>query len=351
MRNIEVALVRVPEEKGDNTGGNDNKRGKNRVFREKFATLLDIAGGLSFVEKGESVLIKTSINPSRIHPSAADPMVVSSLLELLARRKPGAIYVGDKGSLFKRNSISLEGTDIGRGVEKVVRNFPNIPVKIVAFNDYIFRNRYFSDDIEKNWEIRPDEYFIRAPKMLFETDPILRDKGYPPKVDHIIILKTVIPHSLGRFSMGMKSYVGFLDRESRCLLHMIPHKNNLRLNTRLRHNKEHVQSRIPELFTVIPHPKLVILDGRDIIVNGKPRDSKSGVIIAGSDVVATDSVGVSLLKSSKGVSSEIRKFPLWDMPTFHRAEELGIGATRKDKILLHTDEEEEIFEKMAWYIQ
>ncbi len=48
MREIEVALVRVPE----------HKRDDEKTVRDKFNTLIDIAGGLAFVKPGDSVLIK-----------------------------------------------------------------------------------------------------------------------------------------------------------------------------------------------------------------------------------------------------------------------------------------------------
>jgi uncharacterized protein (DUF362 family) len=109
---------------------------------------------------------------------------------------------------------------------------------------------------------------------------------------------------------------------------------------------------------------LIILDGREAMITGGPDSSSSippipsirknpytGVMIAGKDLVATDAAGVALIKSHKRAAASIHKIPIWEMPTFIRAEELGLGATREDKIVLHADTEDELFTQMAWFLQ
>ena len=164
--------------------------------------------------------------------------------------------------------------------------------------------------------------------------------------------------------MGMKSYVGFMDETSRRLLHRLP-RNGFPSITKMRpFDKTGLQERIAEIFSLVPLPALVILDGRELIITGGPDSNNRlqplpswrknpyvGVMLAGSDVVAVDAAGVALLKTQKGVSRAIKKHSIWEMPTFRRMGELCIGATQGDKILLKAEDEDDLFTRMAWYLQ
>ncbi|GEM_PF-719429 len=357
MREIEIAVVKIPKEKRDN----------KEFFKEKFTKLIDIAGGLDFVNSGDSVLIKVSLNSGRKYPATTSPDTLNALIELLIKRSPSAIYVGDKSAFFRKTKKVFRKT----GVEELISGYSEkaekdigTKVRLIDFDDYVYRDRYFPKDIKEKWELQPTRHLIRAPKMLFEEDPFLREEGLPAKIDHIIVLGTVKTHFLGRFTLGMKSYVGFLDDESRYLFHSLPHSNYYRLNKIAPFDKISLQNRVPELLTVIPQPKLVILDGRELIIRGGPDSNNriqplpsfvpnpyTGVMMAGADIVAVDAAGVALLKTQKRVAKELKRFSIWEMPTFARAEELKLGANRADKIVLNTDSKEEKFERIAWFLQ
>ncbi|MBN1574493.1 MAG: DUF362 domain-containing protein [Deltaproteobacteria bacterium] len=357
MREIDIAVVKIPKEKKDNAD----------FFKEKFAKLIDIAGGIDFVNKGDSVLVKVSLNSDRKYPATTSPDTLSALIELLIKRSPSAIYVGDKSAFFRKTKKIFKNTgfeELIAAYAKKVEKDTGTKVRLIDFDDCIYRDRYFPKDIKDKWELQRTRHMIRAPKMLFEEDPFLKGKGLPAKVDHIIVLGTVKTHFLGRFTLGMKSYVGFLDNESRCLFHNIPHKNCYRLKKIAPFDRVSLQNRVPELLTVIPLPKLVILDGRELIIRGGPDSNNriqplpsfvpnpyTGVMMAGTDIVAVDAAGVALLKTQKRVAKELKRFSIWEMPTFVRAEELKLGANRADKIVLHTDSKEEKFERIAWFLQ
>ncbi len=354
MRKIEVAVVKIPKE----------KRNNEEVFKKKFANLIEITGGLDFVNRGDSVLIKVCLNSSRKYPATTSPEAVDALMELLIKKSPSAIYVGDKTAFFRKTKKAFKKTGIEDVVDKYSKKHIAANIKLIDFDDYAYRDRYFPKNIKDNWELQRTRHLVRAPKMLFEEDPFLREKGFPAKIDHIIVLATVKTHYIGGFTLGMKSYVGFLDTESRHLLHKIPHKKYYRLDNIAPFDKIHIQNRVPELFTVIPHPKLVILDGRELIIRGGPDSNNriqplpsfrpnpyTGVMLAGTDLVAVDAAGVALLKTQKKVAKTLKRSSIWEMPTFIRAEDLKLGANRTDSILLHTDTVEEKFERIAWFLQ
>ncbi|MBN2223776.1 MAG: DUF362 domain-containing protein [Deltaproteobacteria bacterium] len=354
MREIEVALVRVPE----------NKRDNETAVREKFNTLIDIAGGLSFVKPGDSVLIKASVNSGRPYPATTDPKIVTMLIDLLVKKNPSAIFVGDKSAFFRNTKRTFRRTGMESAVRTVAKTYAPLPIKLICFDDYVWRERYPKGDMARQWEMTPGNYLFRMPKMLYENDPYLRQQKLPPKVDHIIVLANVKTHVLSGFTLAMKSYVGFMDDESRYLLHTLPHRNFFRLGRIKPFDIQRLQERIAEIHALTPPPKLVILDGRQLIVTGGPdsnnriqplpsfrKNPYAGIMLAGSDVVAMDAAGVALLKTQKQVTKWIRRHSIWEMPIFKRARELGLGATQADQICLNTDSEDELFVQMAWYLQ
>ncbi len=354
MREIEVGLVRVPE----------HKRDDEAAVREKFNTLIDIAGGLAFVKPGDSVLIKASVNSGRPYPATTDPKIVTMLIDLLAKKNPSAILVGDKPAFFRDTKKTLRKTGIEAAVNQAAKTYAPLPVKLIYFEDYVWRERYPKGNMADEWEITPGNHLFRMPKMIYENDPYLRQQKLPPKVDHIIVLANVKTHVLAGFTLGMKSYVGFMDDESRYLLHALPHRNFLRWGRIKPFNIPRLQERIAEIHTLAPPPKLVILDGRELIITGGPdsnnrvqplpsfrKNPYTGIMLAGSDLVALDAAGVALLKTQKKVSKWIRKHSIWEMPIFTRARELGLGATQADTICLNTDSEDDLFVKMSWYLQ
>jgi uncharacterized protein (DUF362 family) len=354
MREIEVALVRVPE----------HKRNDENAVRDKFNTLLDIAGGLAFVKPGESVLIKTSVDSGKPYPAATDPKIITMLIDLLVKKNPSAIYIGDKPSFFKDPKRTFKKTGIESAVKNAAKTYAPLPIKLISFDDYVWRERYPKPDMENPWEMTPGKYLFRMPKMLYENDPYLRQQKLPAKVDNIIVLANVKADTLAGFSLGMKSYVGFMDTESRCLLHALPHRNYFRLGRIRPFDTGRIQERIAEILSLAPLPKLVILDGREITVAGRhdtnngvqplaslTKKPYAGVMLAGTDVLATDAAGVALLKSQKHVTKWIRRHSIWEMPIFKRACGLGLGATQADTIYLNTDSEDDLFESMAWYLQ
>jgi len=219
MNEIEVALVRVPE----------HKRNSEAALKEKFNALINISGGLSFVKPGDSVLIKVSVNSGRAYPATTDPKIVTMLIDLVAKKGPSAIFVGEKSAFFRNTKRTIKATGIQSAVSAAAKAHAPLPVKLSDFEKYIWRERYPVKDIRDGWEMTPGNHLFRMPKMLFENDPYLRLQKLPPKIDHIIILANVKTHFLAGFTLGMKSYVGFMDTESRFLLHTLPHRNFFRL--------------------------------------------------------------------------------------------------------------------------
>jgi len=89
-------------------------------------------------------------------------------------------------------------------------------------------------------------------------------------------------------------------------------------------------------------PALVVLDGVEAFVNGGPDNGKlvqPGVVLAGSDRVAIDAVGVAILRYF-GTTPEVTNGPIFQQEQIARAVELGLGVSGSDLIELVTDDKE-----------
>jgi uncharacterized protein (DUF362 family) len=88
-------------------------------------------------------------------------------------------------------------------------------------------------------------------------------------------------------------------------------------------------------------PALVILDGIEAFVDGGPmtgKRAKGNVLLASTDRVAIDAVGVAILKSL-GSNENIMKRKIFEQEQIARAVELGLGASSPSEIeLIPTDE-------------
>jgi uncharacterized protein (DUF362 family) len=136
----------------------------------------------------------------------------------------------------------------------------------------------------------------------------------------------------GHFTMSLKLAVGLVPRvgyEYMKELHGSPHQRQL----------------IAEINTAYS-PNLIVLDGVEAFIDGGPHKGtrvEAGVMLAGSDRVAIDAVGVSILRLL-GTTPEVSRGPVFGQDQIARAVQLGLGVTSPEQIELVTgDAESEAF--------
>ena len=89
-------------------------------------------------------------------------------------------------------------------------------------------------------------------------------------------------------------------------------------------------------------PSLVVLDGVEAFVDGGPmtgKRAKASVFLASADRVATDAVGVAILKSL-GSNEQIMGTKIFAQEQIARAVELGLGVSSPSEIELVAADEE-----------
>jgi len=132
----------------------------------------------------------------------------------------------------------------------------------------------------------------------------------------------------GHFTLSLKNSVGMVPRVG------YPYMREL-------HTSPYQRQMIAEINTAYS-PDLVVLDGVDAFVDGGPASGtrvEAGVILAGSDRVAIDVVGVAILRSL-GTTPEVSRGPVFEQEQIARAAELGLGIKAPDQIQLVTDDSE-----------
>jgi uncharacterized protein (DUF362 family) len=105
------------------------------------------------------------------------------------------------------------------------------------------------------------------------------------------------------------------------------------------HGSPHQRRMIAEINAAY-QPVLIVLDGVDAFVTGGPDSGKqvnTQVILAGTDRIAIDAVGVALLRYH-GTTPEVSRARIFEQEQIARAVELGLGIADPNQIELVTDD-------------
>ncbi len=157
---------------------------------------------------------------------------------------------------------------------------------------------------------------VRYPRLFEQADLIIST----------CCLKT--HHFGGHFTMALKNSVGMVARRG-------PDGHDY---MRELHGSPQQRVMIAELNTLY-RPAMVVMDGIEAFTDGGPargRLARPGVVVAGTDRVAIDAVGVALLRMH-GVSGPTASGRIADLEQIHRAVELGLGVASAEAIELVSD--------------
>jgi len=130
----------------------------------------------------------------------------------------------------------------------------------------------------------------------------------------------------GVFTMSLKLSVG------------ITHKKNMRELHTSYFSMRKMIAEINQVYT----PSLILLDGIEAFVDGGPAKGtkkKADVILAGTDRVAIDAVGLSILKEL-GSNKDIMEKKIFEQEQIARAVELRLGISSPGEIEIITDDSE-----------
>lgn len=266
----------------------DRKHGVSQVLK-----LLDLSG-----VKGKKVVIKPNFNSADDTPGSTHNDTLAQLVTELHERNARSITLGESSGPPKTQGVmEKKGTfDLARE-----HRFEVVDYEQIAENDWIA----FPSE---HW---PQGYSL--PRHVVEADYNVST----------CCLKT---HGFGGvFTMSLKLSVGLTPKSIRRTMHQSPDMRRM----------------IAELNTGY-RPDLVVLDGVVAFTDGGPSRGqlKTGnVMIAGTDRIAVDAVGVAMLKHL-GANQAIMGRKIFEQEQIARAVELKLGVESADAIELVTADAE-----------
>jgi len=256
-----------------------------------------LAGGLGFIKKGSTVLIKPNFNTGDPHPASTNPEVIRHVIRLVKKQDPYAILVGDRSSFWSDTLKCMKKNGVYEVAEQEGAEL------------YPFDNA--------EW-VRISPAKAKAWPKGFTVPKILNE------VDYVISIPVIKTHSIATFTMAIKNWVGILEPLQRTTdLHLFNNK------------KDTFGHMLAELH-LARTADFIIMDGTKVFVEGGPTEGKvveAGLVVASNDIIANDAVGLAILKTL-GTIPKIQDNSVWSQPQIVRAVELelGAGSTRDIRI-------------------
>lgn len=163
------------------------------------------ATNFSWLKKGDSVLIKLTLNSDKPFPATSDPSTLACMIKMLRQRGAGKIFVGDQSGV---HSVHWTRT-LSRGSSRECCRLAGL-LSVIEENGAI---PYFFE--EQGYHSYVQTYPTEAhhwKEPIFVADILSR-------VEHIIYLPRVSSHLISDITSGQKIGVGFLREDSRRSLH------------------------------------------------------------------------------------------------------------------------------------
>jgi len=251
---------------------------------------------------GKSILFKPNFNSADPFPAGTHNNTLAALLRLLQEDSPASITVVERsGGAWKSHEVA----DI-KGVRPI---FDALGVDYVVLDDLSA-----VDWVRVPLEGCHWERGIEVPRLVLDAESIVMT----------CCLKT---HGFGgHFTMSLKNAVGFVALESRV--------DGYKYMREL-HASPHQRSMIAEINQVF-RPDLIVLDALSAFTTGGPSEGTlvhPGVMLASTDRVAIDAVGVAILRMYE-TTDDVRNGPIFLQEQIRRAVELGLGVASPKSIEL-----------------
>jgi uncharacterized protein (DUF362 family) len=255
--------------------------------------------------KGKDLFLKPNFNSADIPPGSTHNDTLSTLVAALQTRGVDRLTVGDRSGMGDTRSV-MEQKEIFR-----------------MAGELGFKTLVFDDLTDSEWELQqlPDGHWKQGFAM---PVPVLAADG----IVQTCCLKT---HRYGgHFTLSLKNSVGLAAKS-------VPGEAyNYMTELHRSADQRRMIAEINRAYT----PDLVVLDGVEAFVDGGPAQGKlvqSNVVLAGTDRVAIDAVGVALLRYF-GTTPVVSQGKIFEQEQLARAVALGLGVSSPQQIELVTDD-------------
>lgn len=253
--------------------------------------------------RGDRVLLKPNFNSADTAPGSTHPDVLQALVEATFNLGAAAITVGDRSGMGDTRAVMQQ-----------------LGVFALA-SEMGFDTLVFDELSESEWVPRRDAGFhwaggFAVPAPLLDADAVVQTCN----------LKT---HRFGgHFTLSLKNSVGMAAQRTA--------PGGYNYMTEL-HNSAYQRQMIAEINTAY-EPALLVMDAVEAFTTGGPEagtKAAPGVVLAATDRVALDAVGVAILRML-GTTPEVSAGRVFEQTQIARAVELGLGVGAAEDIQLLT---------------
>jgi uncharacterized protein (DUF362 family) len=255
--------------------------------------------------KGQQVFLKPNLNSADPTPGSTHNDVLETLVQYLRAMEASRVTIGDRSGMGDPRLVMEQ--------KGVLRMAQEMGFGAVAFDELPADAWTECQPEGSHWQ-----HGFAIPRQVLEADRVVQT----------CCLKT---HRFGgHFTMSLKNSVGLAAKR----IPGDPHDYMHEL-----HSSPHQRLMIAEVNAAY-HPDLIVLDGVDALTEGGPDQGKkvhARVVLAGTDRVAVDAVGVALLRFH-GTTLAVSQGPIFALEQIARAVELGLGVHSPAEIDLVTDD-------------
>lgn len=268
--------------------------------------LLDVAP-----QRGKHLFLKPNYNSADAAPGSTHNDTLSALVRALQGMGAGRITIGDRSGMGDTRSVMEQ-----KGLFEMA---DELGFETVVFDELDADGWELMNVEDSHWQVG---FPVARPAL--EADGIVQ----------ACCLKT---HRYGGcFTMSLKNSVGLVAK-------WMPGESYNYMQEL--HGSPHQRLMIAEINAAY-QPDLILLDGVEAFVDGGPAQGErvdAQVILAGSDRVAIDAVGVAILRHF-GTTAAVSQGPIFRQEQIARAVELGLGVDGPEKIdLVTADPESEAY--------
>lgn len=258
---------------------------------------------------GKSVFLKPNFNSADETPGSTHNDVLRAVLDELRRREAKEFTIGDRSGMGDTNAVMREKDIFAIAKDAKAKTVVFDDLKEEEWQAFRYKNSFW-------------ERGFAVPKPLLAADRIV----------NLCCLKT---HQYGgHFTLSLKNSVGLAAK-------YVP-GNSYNFMRELHSSPD--QRRMIAEINASYKPALVVLDGIEAFTTGGPHKGKkvrSEVVLAGTDRVAIDAVGVALLRHF-GTTAAVEKGRIFEQEQIAQAVKLGLGISSPGQIEFLTDDKESL---------
>jgi uncharacterized protein (DUF362 family) len=260
---------------------------------------IDLLGPVALAQ--QRILLKPNFNSADPAPGSTHPAVLRTLVEQLWALGAAQITIADRSGMgdSRRVMARLGVFDLARELD----------VETVVLDELDADGWAMVDAPDSHWQ----QGFPMA-RCCLDADAVVQ----------ACCLKT---HRYGgHFTLSLKNSVGLVAKYR-------PGDSHNYMSEL--HASDHQRRMIAEINSAYA-PALLVMDGVDAFVRGGPargEQVEANVVLAATDRVALDAVGVALLRHF-GTTPAVSQGPIFAQEQIARAVELGLGVDRPDRIQL-----------------